>query len=556
MRKKYIFINSVVLLFTLIIFLISSISMVSYLNERNTSNSICNYLSLVEKDYDGTNMEEVGNKFVSSNVNLRITFISKEGNVLFDTTKTSEENHLDRPEIVSLGTIEKRYSETTNERMYYLASFDENTNTYIRISLKESYVSDIVNKFTTFSLIGSVLICIVFFGFILLESKLIAKPLKKEVYNLSKITNTDLTYSGDDVIELSNQIEGVRKVIDSNMQMIKMESSKLNYIIDNMNNGIVILNGEGKINIINNFALKVLDLQGMDLLNKSFNYAFKEKNIVELIEKAIDKESDFQISYCKEGKYYVINISSLNSDFVMEGNRFGVALFIYDVTESKRLEKVKLDFFANASHELKSPLTTIIGYQQMISEGIITEPKELLDATNKTIKEATRMNQIIIEMLDLSKLEMDINVEKKELSLASSIDSILEAYEPIIKKRKISIIKNYDNFTVIMNIEELYHIIRNLIDNAIKYNKDNGSIVLTLNKENRTFSIKDTGIGISLENQERIFERFYRVDKAKSKELGGTGLGLAIVKHICMNNNIKIEVNSSLDEGAEFIIGF
>lgn len=556
MRKKYIFINTLILFSSLILFLLISIYVVSSLNERNTNTSIKNYLSIVESVYDGKNMKEVADEIHASNNNVRITFISSDGMVLYDTSKTSEENHLDRPEIKNIGSISKRYSDTTNVRMYYVASFNQKNNVYVRVSIPEASVSDVVNRFTYYGITGIIILSIISFGFIYLTSKKLVKPLKEEISKLSKITNTELVYDGDNLVELSSQIESVRKIIDSNMQSIKSESNKLNYIIENMNSGVIIIAGDGNVMLVNSLALKVLDRKREDLENKSYLYSFVDLKISDEIERAMMENVNYETTYKSKDEYYSIAVSSLYADFVMVDNKSGVAIFIHDITEAKKLESVKLDFFANASHELKSPLTSIIGYQELIGEGIITDEADIKDATNKTVKEASRMNQIIIEMLELSKLEMDTIVEKKELSLSGAIDGVLESFDVLIKNKNITIGKKYNDFTVNMNMDELYHVIRNLIDNAIKYNKENGSISIVIDKKNKTLSISDTGIGISKEHLNRIFERFYRVDKAKSKELGGTGLGLAIVKHICMNNDITIDVKSNVGDGTEFILKF
>lgn len=556
MRKKYIFINTLILVLSLLIFLIISINMFSLLNERNTKRSIRNYLSILESSYDGTNMKESSEMLHSSNNNVRVTFIDSNGKVLYDTAKATESNHLDRTEIKNIGTISCRFSDTTNVKMYYLACYDSINNVYMRVSIPEAEVSSTVNKFTYSGLVGIAALSILSFGFIYFTSKKLVKPLKEEINNLSKITNTVISYNGDDIVELSSQIENVRGLINENITAIKSETAKLNYIIENMNNGIVIISGNGKIMLVNNLASTILNKKKEELENSSYIYSFVGLNINDKIECAMNEDLQYSQTLSKDDKTYLINLSSLDAAFVKSGDKLGVALFINDITYEKKLERVKLDFFANASHELKSPLTSIIGYQQMISEGIITDEEEIKDATAKTIKEANRMNQIIIEMLELSRLEMLPNVEKKELSLVNAIESIMDSYDLIIKEKNISIVKEYNDFIININIDELYHLLRNIIDNAFKYNKENGSIYIAVDSNNKTLIIEDSGIGISKENLNRIFERFYRVDKAKSKELGGTGLGLAIVKHICMNNNIRIDVESKIGEGTRFKLIF
>lgn len=556
MRKKYIIINTLILVFSLLIFLLVSISILSALNEKNTKASIKNYLSIVEASYDGTNMESVSNLVHSSNKDVRVTFIDIDGNVLYDTSITSEDNHLNRYEIKHIGSVACRYSDTTKVNMYYLACYDGINNVYIRVSIPESKVSSIVHLFSYYGLGGIALLSIISFGFIYFTSKKLVKPLKKEINNLSNITNTVIQYDGDDIVELSSQIENVRGLINKNIEDIKSETAKLNYIIENMINGIVIISGLGNIMLVNSFAVSVLNRKKEELENNPYVYGFVGLNINDKIEQAMNEDFEYSTTYSTNNKTYLINVASLKSNFVMNGKKNGVAVFMHDITAEKMLERVKFDFFANASHELKSPLTLIIGYQQMISEGIFTDEKDIKDATLKTIKEANRMNQIIIEMLELSRLEMLPNVTKENLSLANAVESVLESYDIKIKENDINIVKEYDDFSVNMNMDELYHIIKNLLDNAIKYSRNNSTISIFINKNQRSLIIKDTGIGISKENISRIFERFYRVDKAKSKELGGTGLGLAIVKHICMNNNISIDVESEENVGTEFKLVF
>ena len=293
-----------------------------------------------------------------------------------------------------------------------------------------------------------------------------------------------------------------------------------------------------------------------EMINKKIFDLALNKDIYNAVEKCVNEDKNSSIGYIDGDKEYVINISSLKASFVRVENRYGVSLFIFDVTEEKKVERMKTDFFANASHELKSPLTSIIGYQQMITQNIIVEPDEIKEATEKTVKEAQRMSSIINEMLQLYRLETKKNDEIVSCSLVKAVDDILSSNSLLIDQKNIKVIKIYSDFETKISNSDLYHILRNLIDNAIKYNKENGSITIKIDKENKSFSIEDTGIGIAKENLDRIFERFFRVDKIKSQENGGTGLGLAIVKHICINNNLKIKVDSTFGKGTKFTVSF
>ena len=224
------------------------------------------------------------------------------------------------------------------------------------------------------------------------------------------------------------------------------------------------------------------------------------------------------------------------------------------MTLQENMNSLKREFFANASHELKSPLTSIIGYQQLINQGILTSNEEIQDATLRTIKEAQRMNKLIIEMLDLSRLENNVQTILEDVNVSKIINDCLQELKPSIEKKNIQVIAKVDDVNLVASQSDLYKLIKNIIDNSIVYNNENGKIFISLNKNELT--IKDTGVGISKEDLEHIFERFYRVDKARSKESSGTGLGLSIVKHICLLYGYKIKVDSSIGKGTKITISF
>ena len=238
-------------------------------------------------------------------------------------------------------------------------------------------------------------------------------------------------------------------------------------------------------------------------------------------------------------------------------NRRAVSLFFSNISEEKKLENAKKDFFANASHELKSPLTSILGYAQMIEQGFLETKEEVKEALEKIRQEGKRMNDIISEMLDLSRLESESKSEEyKVLSLQEALEHNINLLLTSANEKNIEIRIEGENFSVYLIKEDLDILLKNLLENAIRYNKQNGKVLISLVKEKHLLSIQDTGIGIPEESLSRIFERFYRVDKSRSRKLGGTGLGLSIVKHICTNERIQIHVASKLDEGTTFTLTF
>ncbi len=245
---------------------------------------------------------------------------------------------------------------------------------------------------------------------------------------------------------------------------------------------------------------------------------------------------------------------SLNYSWTLDDST-GLAILIMDVTEERNLSKTKSDFFSNASHELKSPLTSILGYQEMIDAGIFTTEEDKKDAVKKTIKEAKRMKAILADMCTINKLENEKQEDIQKIDLKDSITLSLESLDPAIKKMGLTVNADLKEYPVVSNQSDMDKLFQNLLSNAVKYNRKKGSIIIKMDPLKKFISIKDTGIGIKEENLPRIFERFYRVDNSRGENsIEGTGLGLAIVKHICKLYDFKVEVKSVFGEGTEFII--
>lgn len=247
----------------------------------------------------------------------------------------------------------------------------------------------------------------------------------------------------------------------------------------------------------------------------------------------------------------------IKAEWVESKSEKAIAISIFDRTNEKQLENSKRDFFANAGHELKTPLTTIIGFSEMIKNGFLSDKEEIENALNRIIFESKRRDEIVKQRLDLSRLETENR--KEDLSLLSrktETENVLEEFDNQIKEKRITCSLCGDDFIVEMKEEDCAPRIKNLIENSIRYNKDGGLVKISLNAASRSFIVSDTGIGIPNNQIPRIFERFYRVDKAHSRKLGGTGLGLSIVKHTCRNYGIKIDVKSKEGVGSDFILTF
>lgn len=547
MKKRLIISNILVVFFSMIALLFISCFIVSESNFKRTSSQIKSYLNIACNIYDGTNQDELTSYF-SNNKNIRITIIDKTGKVIFDTEKSTEENHLSRQEITSLGQVTCRYSTTLNISMYYVAA--EDSNTYIRIALPENSVNSIVQQLLIYGSLTLVVICTLTIFVTINVINQSMEPLKQEIKKLSTIVGEDAPLNDSDIDFLSHQIDDVQFLINQKIYNIQEEKAKTEAIIDNLNQGFILLDDQLNTVLINKIAKKLLSYNN----EKNYLYYIRSLQIQNAINNTLKEHKTHEEQIIQDNKAFIYQISPLQ--YQENGkNKNGISILFYDITDQYQLQKAKQDFFANASHELKSPLTTIIGYQQMISEGIIDTNEEIIDASKRTLYEAKRMNQMVIDMLELSSLESEKIINNEVNNLKEVTQNIINSYTLKLEDKHINLSTSLSDLNVKIPQKDLIHLISNLIDNAIKYNIEKGKIDININKDDNSFIIEDTGIGISKANQERVFERFYQVDKNRASDQG-TGLGLSIVKHICLKYNIKLKLDSKLNKGTSITLVF
>lgn len=565
MKKKLFLLHSFVITITLVILLISSIFIIEDLNKKNCETTLRETLDITRniltsetftKSLDQS-IKTTSTSITSSYKNIRLTIIDTDGNVISDSSASSiEENHLNRDEIKNLGTIVIRYSSTLDTNMMYLAGiFTSNDKSlYIRVSLPMSTVNSAIKQ--------NILIAVILFIIVLLLSLLIDfkflessfKPLKREINRLNYIVTGDyLTPSEIEIDDLSNEVDKTKDLIESKINSLNKEKEKLNYILNSMQQGLIIVDYNMNVILINDYIKKIFAYDPKDndsLLNitimPEFSSLFRETLEKKETETEVDINSRNYLLHAK-----TFETSSLNSGKPL------ICLSLFDITNEINLKRAKKDFFANASHELKSPLTSIIGYSEMIKNGFVSSKDDIDSSLDRILAEAKRMNEIVIEMLELSRLETkDVVSNKENISINNTINNVINVFKQNIIDKNIEVIKNDDDFNVYITSEDIYSLVKNIIENAIRYNKDNGKIYININSNDKSLEIKDTGIGIDNKYKERIFERFFRIDKARSKSLGGTGLGLSIVKHICINNDIKIDLDSKVAEYTSFKFTF
>lgn len=541
MKKRLVIISTSLTFLALFLMASFSIIFISKTNRDYNEKILSNLLIVLRNNFDSDDYNKSSEIITKVDARYRVSIISYDGKSLFDSTNEKDEgNYLNRPEIKNIGTISYRYSNTLKIRMMYKATFLVQDKLFLRLAIPESIVKK-ANTICALSLSGiAFLILSISFVLIYIFSKKLTKPLKAEISKLNALTGDRELILDDDISNLSKQIDDVSQLLDERIQLIDNEKNKLRWIINNLSAGIVVLKNE-KVEIINKTALDIFKIKEEDAINKNYLFVFLDFTFSNNIQICLQEKKPIQFTYQKDSQTFEVRLTPniINQETI---------IFIYDLTKELAFNKMKEDFFQNASHELKSPLTTIMGNTQMIEEKIIVDQDEIDEALKTINKEAKRMNSIISEMLDLAFLETTKQSKNsKSISIANSFKEILSSFSLDLKAKNIKLNLNIiQDFKVNMDQLDLYHLISNLVSNAIKYNKENGQIDITIDKN--YFSILDSGIGIAKEDQERIFERFYRVDKAKSKKMGGTGLGLAIVKHIVSNYDLLLELKSELNK--------
>lgn len=484
--------------------------------------------------------------------NYRITLVSSEGDVIFDSHGELSEmgNHIEREEIteaIKTGKGEaKRYSETLSEEWIYSAKKLSDGN-ILRVA---------VSGKTVFGLFGEAAkpVALIFIGSVLLCVFLSVNISKKIVEPLNEI-NLDNPLENKGYEELSpllRRIDAQQKELKKQEEKLLKKKNELEIVLENMEEGIILLTQEGKIVSMNPAAKKILKSEGEQLGN-NLSSVCRDLFVTEAFSKAASGEH-FEKTISLSGGYFCVDANPVFSG----ENVFGVALFLSDVTEKENLEQLRREFTANVSHELKTPIHSITGFSELMASGIMRE-EDYVPCAKRIHSEAKRMARLVEDIINLSHLDENAHDMKfEQVDLYSSAESVIKNLDAASAAMDVEISLSGEHAKVNGIPELLEGIIFNLCDNAIKYNRKGGKVEIFVSEDEAetVLSVKDTGIGIPKEHFDRIFERFYRVDKSHSREVGGTGLGLSIVKHGAKIHGAKIELESTFGEGTEVSVRF
>lgn len=550
-----------IILLSFIAFVISSSLIVRTKLKDITELNLSNYLEIIAYDYrSGDNVGEIIQQYESLNTYLRITFIDADGTVLADSLSATTENHLSRPEFSSLGTVFVRYSETLDREMMYLAARFEDGN-YLRVAIPTSSILPFLNAFIGVSVLIAVLISVLSaFGSFFIARE-IMKPLKETAETLNSISQgkyiEKLPLEKNEEMNLViNEINDISKLISYSLRSLNEEKQKSDLILDHMDQGLCVLDSSGRVVMVNRFIKDLFEFSDDDNESKEYLFLFRDKVIQNAIRTVLEENKNTTTMFFVSDRYYSLSASVIENNW---NQTRSVLLLITDITMIKDLEIQKRDFFLNASHELKSPLTSIIGASDLIASGLVKDDTETVDLAKRILQEANRMNNLVVDMLHLSKYENHLLSKGDQIvDLSLVVQDVAEKMEPIAKERNITISMNLASLEIRAEYEHMIQLIRNLVDNSIKYGIENGFVKINLFPVNDSYQLEiiDNGIGIPKADLSRVFERFYRVDKARSKKTGGTGLGLSIVKHICLLYRATIDLKSELGKGTQITINF
>ena len=561
--KKRIFGVLTTLVMTTIVILCLAMTTIYYnfykTQSENDLKAVANFFVKADNDHDALNKDLIKD----FPYEIRITVIDRDGNVVFDTKKNMTfENHLNREEVqeaFKTGSGEStRKSETLGKNAYYYA-LKYNNDSVIRFSRQLNSITSIFISILPFIILVASIVVIISTIIASMLSKSIIKPVNTLVEKIDIFAKRDdediMDTTYEELRPVARTVKELTGAVDDYISQLKEEKATINLITDNMVEGMILLDNKLNILSVNRSAIEILNNEFVLDNTKNILHLTRNNEIISIIEKVKNKEisSGNIVVNTKNQKCHKVFV---NQAYGKE-NSYGIIVLLVDVTESIRVEEIRRDFASNVSHELKTPLTTIKGFGEMLSAGIISEKEDVSRYGSTIYRESERLLLLINDIIRLSEIEEISNVAER--TPVKLLDCALEAKNILAKvasDKDVTVTVTGDNCIVNGNKSYLNELMLNLTDNAIKYNNPGGKVDISIEdmKDTARVIIRDNGIGISKKHQDRIFERFYRVDKSRSKLTGGTGLGLSIVKHIILYHGGTIELKSDEGLGTEITV--
>lgn len=514
---------------------------------------------------DEINEEEInllaGSLFALNGVDVTITDQSgvvistsdhKETNVIGKKISQTEVNSA----LLGIRSEAIRVDTEKGERTKYLAlpvKQGKNVIGVVFLQASVEHVYETISRINRilFSAIIIALAITTILGYLL--SRTITKPIKEIREQAENISQGDYKqevkiYGRDEIGDLGQTFNLMAVKLDNAMDLLSEEKEKLANILTNMSDGVVATDKAGKIILINQRATELLDIDEADLQDSTLSAELSKVL-------SPDKSESIIYRYTKNGKERILKLTK--SDLQVDNQKTGEIIVIYDVTKDQQHEQMRKDFVANVSHELRTPLTTIKSYIEALEDGAIRDEKIASNFINVANQETDRMVRLVNDLLMLSRIEgEELHPIRSQVSIHGLIEDVVDRFSLKVREKQITL-KLYcadELEPIYVDADKIDQVLNNLIYNAIKYTDIDGEIVISCYQETgrQYVVIEDNGVGIPEEDLPRLFERFYRVDKARSRELGGTGLGLAITREIIKAHHGNITVESELGQGTKF----
>ena len=567
---------AVVILFSILIVGLMVQRQIEQASLRDISNNLSSQAFILQQSFANTGQQTQSQiqqtlKQIGQRTDTRVTLLTKDGVVIADSEFNASEmdNHRYRPEIIAANTADigqsRRYSKTLQKPMLYVAvsAMASSGNLgYIRTALPTQRIDEEINYLRRVIIIAASLTALIalFIGYWLAMS--FARPLRQMTliaknYAHGRYQLRIPSQRRDEIGDLARSLNQMADISSQRFDIIKTERDQLSTILKSMNEGVITVTSEGLITHVNAAACRMLrtsgerclgqalkDIDGSDNLDQAFRQCQQQQTSVERI---------IQLDGYTFSRHYRLHVTLLK-----QSHRADAILVLQDITAVQRIDKMRADFVANASHELKTPITAIRGFAETLIEDDTIDHAIQQRFMRKIHGQSIRLSALVSDLLALSRLESNDEAYNTQVDLQRVVQRVCANLQAVAQTQQVTLeLQTKDGpVTLLGDDNALGQMATNLIDNAIKYTAAKGTVTvaLTVTEGLAVLAVKDNGLGIDESDQERIFERFYRVDKARSQSLGGTGLGLAIVKHIVQSHKGRLQLKSKLNQGSTFTI--
>ncbi|MBF7083170.1 HAMP domain-containing protein [Desulfallas sp. Bu1-1] len=528
---------------------------------------------LVQEQPDGWNtafMETLAEQ-ISSDVGARVTIIDAKGVVMGDSEENAAqmENHLNRPEVLQArsrgsGMVIRHSSTLDADMMYVAVPITENGRTtgFMRLALPLTEIKHAFFKLWSAVLIAILLVVLVTAPVSLGLGKKVTEPVERLIDFARQISRGNYhlrarVTSNDEIGELTRTLDEMAQTIKEKVNLITEGKNKLEAVLAGMTSGVIFVNKKGRIDLVNPAAEKFLAFMAGGAADIPHNALIRYPELSEAINEALQNEKvvkqEIKISVPEE----TILEATISPFRDQDGKLNGVVAVLHDITQIRKLERMRREFVDNVSHELRTPVTAVKGFTETLLDGALDDRETCREFVEIIDREAGRLSRLVQDLLDLSRIESKhVTLKRKPVDMVALIRATAVKFQGQLESAGLKINLHLPASPIFVEVDSdmMEQVLINLVDNAIKYTPPGGLVEMEIagREQDIVVRVRDTGIGIPPEDLDRVFERFYRVDKARSRARGGTGLGLSIVKHIVDIHGGTVGVNSTPGKGSEF----